>query len=73
MRQLRNEALLRQIAQRIKELREKNFLSQEELYLDTNINVARIESEKTNISISTLEALCRYFGITLKEFFEGID
>jgi transcriptional regulator with XRE-family HTH domain len=73
MRQIRNDKLLERIALRIKELREKNFLSQEEIYLDTNINVARIESEKTNISISTLEALCRYFNITLKDFFEGIE
>ena len=73
MGQVRNEILLRKIALRLKALREKDGLSQEELYNETDIHIARIETAKVNISVSTLSKLCEYFGITLTEFFQKID
>jgi len=72
MGQIKNEALLKQIAKRLKALREAKSLSQEELYNDTAINIGRIESAKANISVSTLDALCTYFEISLEEFFGGM-
>lgn len=72
MKQLRNQELLMQIALRIKQLRELNGISQEVMYMDTQIHVARIETAKINVSVSTLESICRYFGITLAEFFDGM-
>ena len=56
----------------MKKLRMQKGLSQEEVYNDTNVHVARIESAKTNPTISSLSVLCKYFGITLQEFFKGI-
>nr|WP_239403258.1 MULTISPECIES: helix-turn-helix transcriptional regulator [unclassified Alistipes] len=39
--------------------------------MDTQIHVARIETAKVNISVSTLDAICRYFGISMEEFFRS--
>ncbi len=69
MKQIRNQDLLLRIALRIKRLRELRGISQEVMYMDTQIHVARIETARVNISVSTLDAICRYFDITLAEFF----
>ncbi|HIW20174.1 MAG TPA: helix-turn-helix domain-containing protein, partial [Candidatus Alistipes pullicola] len=46
-------------------------LTQEEVYIDTQIHIARIETARVNISVSTLKALCDYFDITLSDFFKN--
>lgn len=66
---IRNEALLLDIAEKIKQLRMERSLTQEDVYNDTGIHIARIETGKSNITISTLHALLGYFGVALKEFF----
>lgn len=71
MKQLRDQDLLLDIAKRIKELREGKGLTQEEVYIDTQIHIARIETARVNISVSTLKALCDYFDITLSDFFKN--
>lgn len=73
MGQIKNEILLEKISQKIKALREKNDLTQEDFYNDTSIHIARIETGKGNISISTLDAICKYFKISIAEFFDGIN
>lgn len=73
MKQVKNEKLLKQIAVRLKELREEKDLTQAEVYADTdNIHIARIEQGKVNISVSTLDELCKYYKISLEDFFKGI-
>jgi len=72
MGQIKDEILLQKIAVRLKNLRNKKGVSQEELYNATDIHIARIETAKVNISISTLSKLCSYFGISLAEFFRNI-
>jgi transcriptional regulator with XRE-family HTH domain len=74
MGQLRNQVLINAIAARIKQIRESKGITQEVFVYDTNINIGRIEAGQINVSVSTLEAICRYFGISLKAFFaEGFD
>lgn len=73
MGQIRDEEILKRIAQKIKELRRINGVTQEEFYFDTNIHIGRIESVKTNITVSTLSEICKYFGISLSDFFSGLD
>lgn len=73
MGQIKNKILLKRIAQRIKLLREEKDVTQEEFYNDTNIHIARIETAQGNISVSTLDAICKYFKISLTEFFEGME
>jgi transcriptional regulator with XRE-family HTH domain len=50
-------------------LRAERSLTQEDVYNDTGIHIARIETGTSNSTISTLHALLGYFGVTLKEFF----
>ncbi|CAG0986476.1 MAG: helix-turn-helix transcriptional regulator [Bacteroidetes bacterium] len=65
----RNKELLIKAAKRIKKLREQHAVTQEELYNDTGINVGRIERGVNDLTICTLERICKYFGITFREFF----
>lgn len=69
--QLKNIKLLSAVAKRLKDLRSERGLSQEVVYNDTDIHIARIETGKFNISISTLAALCSYYSISLTDFFSN--
>lgn len=72
--QLKNMELISAVAMRLKSLRENKKLTQEIVYNDTSIHIARIETGKNNISVSTLHALCKYYSITLQDFFsQGFD
>lgn len=72
MGQLKNIELLKDVSQGLKKLRLSKQLTQEQVFNDTGIHVARVETATNNISISTLDALCRYYGLTLKEFFNEL-
>ncbi|MDR2993265.1 MAG: helix-turn-helix domain-containing protein [Bacillus cereus] len=48
-------------------------ISQETFYIDTDIHIARIETGKANITVSTLNDICIYFGISLTDFFTTIE
>ena len=67
-----NRDLLLEIARRIKQLREEKDISQELFYIETDIHIARIETGKLNITVSTLQAICDYFEISLMDFFKEI-
>ncbi|WP_367275112.1 helix-turn-helix domain-containing protein [uncultured Maribacter sp.] len=67
---LRNEELLQKISTQLKHLRDIKGLSQEDVYNDTGIHISRIETSKVNITVSTLESLCSYFGISIYTFFK---
>lgn len=69
----RNESLLVLIAKRLKELRNERDCSQDDVYIDTDIHIARIETGKRNITVSTLSDLCAYYGVTLDEFFAPLN
>jgi len=64
--------LLEKVSIKIKKLRQEKGLSQRDLQNDTGLNIGRIESTPQDLPLSTLEALSKYFGITLSEFFKGI-
>jgi len=64
--------LLQAIAAKLRELRKTRGLSQVDAYIDTDIHIGRIESGKTNISVSTLSDLCDYYQISLSDFFDGL-
>ena len=67
-----NPALTGSIAQKLKQIRQGKGLSQEFVYLETEVHVGRVESGKVNISVVTLSILCNYYGVTFEEFFRGI-
>ncbi|MCC7333062.1 MAG: helix-turn-helix transcriptional regulator [Flavobacteriales bacterium] len=66
-----NKELLRKISIRVKQLREQKKISQEVFISDTGINIGRIESCKSNFSVTTLLNICNYFEISLEEFFSN--
>lgn len=65
--------LLLSIARKIKQLRMERGISQETFFIDTDIHIARIELGKTNITISTLSDICKYFEIPLSDFFASLN
>ena len=58
----RDITLLKEIADRLRELRTAK-----------GIHIGKIETEKYNITVSTLARLCRYYGISLGAFFDLIE
>jgi transcriptional regulator with XRE-family HTH domain len=73
MSQLRDTKLLQKIALVLKELRETEGLSQEDVYNETNIHIGRIETAKANLSVSTLSTLCKYYKIKLSDFHKRVE
>ncbi|MCC8087782.1 MAG: helix-turn-helix domain-containing protein [Rikenellaceae bacterium] len=69
----RNEELVKAVGKRLRELRLTKGLSQDEVYIDTDIHIARMEMGRYNITISTLSDLCDYYGINLKDFFDNLN
>lgn len=72
MPQIQDKVLIQKISLRIKEIRALNGITQEQFFYDTGIHLARIESGKANISVSTMSYICKYFSISLEEFFKGL-
>lgn len=73
MVQFRDKKLLILIALKIKSIRQSKGITQEEFYNDTGIHIARIETGKLNLSISTLKQICDYFDLSLCEFFKEFE
>jgi transcriptional regulator with XRE-family HTH domain len=67
-----NEALIEKITLKVKKLREEKGISLQAFYNDTGIHLARIESERRDMPISTLSRICEYFGMTLSDFLKGM-
>lgn len=68
-RERHNEKVVGEVIARLRQLRREHGLSQMDVYIDTDINIARIEAGRGNISISTLADLCDYYRISLADFF----
>ena len=71
-RQRKNTILISKIAIRIKKLRDEKSITQEKFFIDTDIHIARIESGKSNVTVSTLSSICEYLEISLTDFFNGL-
>ncbi len=65
---MENQELLLTLSKRLKELRNQKKVTQEDVYNDTGIHVARIEQGKRDISYTTLCRLADYFGVELEYF-----
>lgn len=71
-KQRKNEVLHVQVVEKLKAVRKSRGLKQEEVFLDTDINIGRVEAGLHSITLSTLADLCDYYGVTLEEFFRGV-
>lgn len=65
---MEDQELLLNLAKRLKELRKKKGVTQEDVYNDTGVHVARIEQGKRDIAYTTLLKLAEYFDVELTEF-----
>lgn len=68
-----NDTLLRSIAEGLKHIRTERGLTQEVVTDRTKVNVGLYEVGTTNITVVLLTVLCNFYGITLDEFFRGIE
>ena len=64
---------LNSLAQKLKDLRNERGLSQIRVTMDTGVNVSRTESGKRSVSVYSVALLCKYYDISLEDFFKGID
>ncbi len=65
--------LVRQVTDKLRKIRKAHRLTQTAVYEDTGIHIGRIESRDTNLTITAIGILCKYYEIPLEEFFKGID
>ena len=63
-----NEEILLELANKLKGLRKIKGVTQEQVYNDTGIHIARIEQGKRDVSYTTLIRLAEYFEVALDEF-----
>lgn len=64
---------LNDIAQKLKDLRNERGLSQLRVTMDTGVNVGRAESGTRSSSAYSIALLCKYYGISLDDFYKGVD
>ncbi len=75
MNNLRDTKLLQSFGSRVRELRLKKGLTQEQLAYEAEVELSqihRIEAGKTNLTFSTLAAVASGLGITISELTKGI-
>ena len=68
-----NNSLTSAVAWKLKQLRVAKGFSQEYVKKNTGVNIQRSESSTTTVSLITLDILCKFYGITLKEFFNELN
>ena len=73
MAQRHNDKFLRQIAERLRDIRMELKITQDVVKEDINVSISKIEIGSINLSIMTIAILCEYYGVTLEEFFKEID
>jgi len=73
MKQRRDEILDRMIIGRMKELRRRYGHSQEYVMENTRLDIPHFESGRYTPSINSIAIFCRFYGITLDEFFAPMN
>ena len=68
------EEVLQKIILRVKELRRlHDHQSQEELAEATGLGIAQLESGKNFPNLTTISIICKFYNITLDEFFAPLN
>lgn len=71
--QRRDEILLSKIVLRIKELRGIHGHTQEKLKEETGLNISNLEAGDNFPNITSLSIICRFYNISLDEFFAPMN
>lgn len=61
------------LVERLQQLREASGYSQEDVIESTHLDISRYETGDSTPSLHSIIKLCRYYRITLEEFFAPID
>lgn len=69
----RDEEIMRKVARALATIREAHGLTQEEVYTDTGIHIAKIETGSVNITISTLHRICSYYKVTEVDVYLSVN
>lgn len=64
---------VRRIAAKFTALREERGVFQKVVARATGLNIGLLETGRRNFTLTTLDRLCRYYGITLTEFFRELE
>jgi transcriptional regulator with XRE-family HTH domain len=64
---MKNDEILLNLANRLKQLRKAKNLTQEQVLNDTGIHIVRIEQGKRVVSYTTLVRLADYFKVELEK------
>lgn len=72
-KQRRDKELLGKVIIRIKELRALYGHSQEELSAGTEVDVSNLETGSNFPNLTTISIICRFYDITLDEFFAPMN
>ena len=68
-----DEEALGRIAAKLTALREERGEFQRDAARATGLNIGLIETGRRNITLCTIERLCRYYGISLVRFFDEVE
>lgn len=68
-----DDRLMRLTLERMKELRAERGFSQEYVVERTKLNLSQYEAGINSPSLDSLSILCKFYGITLAEFFDPLN
>ena len=64
---------MKSVGEHAREIRESKGLSRNKVLFDTDVDCTKLEEGVGYSWIKDLKILCDYYGITLAEFFEGVE
>ena len=64
---------MKSVGEHAREIRESKGLSRNKVLFDTDVDCTKLEEGVGYSRIKDLKILCEYYGITLAEFFEGVE
>lgn len=65
--------LIKLLTERMRQLRNSSAKTQEDLIDDTHLDISRHETGTSIPTIPSILKLCKFYGITLREFFDTED
>jgi transcriptional regulator with XRE-family HTH domain len=73
MAALQSSSFLQELARRLKAVREERSQTLQEVYDDTGIHVARLETGRRSVALLTVAMLCRYYKVELGKVVDGLE
>lgn len=71
--QIKKTETLIVVKQLLREIREKQGLTQQSVRRATGIHIARFENNENDLKLSTLLALLEHYGLSMSDFFKLLE